>query len=76
MTPKETLLLEFIQAYVKRHGVSPSYEVMAKALGMKAKSNLHRYVLKLEKMGFVSRKPKRFYGIRVVDRSVEEVAKL
>ena len=76
MTPKEKLLLEFIQAYTRRHGVSPSYEVMARALGMKAKSNLHRYVVKLERDGFVVRRPKRFYGVKVVDRSVEEVVGL
>ena len=76
MTPKEKLILEFIQAYIRRHGVSPSYEVMAKALGMRAKSNLHRYVLKLEKDGFVVRRPKKFYGVRVVDRSVDEVVNL
>ena len=76
MTPKEKLILEFIQAYIRRHGVSPSYEVMAKALGMKAKSNLHRYVLKLERDGFVVRRPKKFYGVKVVDRSVNEVVKL
>ena len=76
MTPKEQLVLEFIKAYIKRHKVSPSYEVMAKALGMKAKSNLHRYVLKLERDGFVVRRPKKFYGVRVVDRSVDEVVSL
>lgn len=76
MTQKEKLLLEFIQAYIRRHGVSPSYEVMARALGMKAKSNLHRYVVKLERDGLLVRRPKKFYGVRVVDRSVEEVVSL
>ena len=76
MTPKEKLILEFIQAYIRKHGVSPSYEVMAKALGMKAKSNLHRYVLKLEGMGLVVRRPRKFYGVKVVDRSVDEVVSL
>ena len=76
MTPKEKLLLEFIQAYIRRHGVSPSYEAMTKALGMKSKSNLHRYVVKLERGGFVVRRPRKFYGVKVVDRSVEEVVGL
>ena len=76
MSPKALKVLEFIQAYVKRHGVSPSYEVMAKAFGMKAKSNLYRYVLMLERGGLVVRRPKKFYGVRVVDRSVDEVAGL
>ena len=56
--------------------MSPSYEVMAKALGMKAKSNLHRYVLKVEGMGLVVRRPRKFYGVKVVDRSVDEVVSL
>lgn len=70
------LLLEFIKAYIKRHGVSPSYEVMAKSLGMKSKGNMHRVVKRLERDGLVKVRPRKFYGVVVVDRSVNDVVKL
>lgn len=76
MSPKALLILDFIKAYIKKHGVSPSYEVMAKAFGMKAKSNMHRLVGVLEKEGYVKVNKNKFYGVKVVDRSVEDVVKL
>lgn len=76
MSPKALLVLDFIKAYIKKHGVSPSYEVMAKAFGMTAKSNMHRLVGLLERGGYVRVNKKKFYGIKVVDRSVDDVVKL
>lgn len=76
MTDRWKLVLEFIRAYVKRHGVSPSYEVMARGLGMRSKSNMHRIVKRLEGEGLVSVRPRKFYGVRVVDRTVDRVMKL
>lgn len=77
-TDKQMLVYEFIRAYLKKHGVSPSYQVMSKALGLKARSNVHRMVKELEKKGMVSRRPKKFYSVRMVnvDRSFDEVVLL
>jgi len=76
MSPKALLVLDFIKAYTKRYGVSPSYEVMTKAFGLKSKSNLHRFVKVLEEAGYVKVRPNKFYGIKVVDRSVDDVVKM
>lgn len=57
--------LEFIQAYIKIHKVSPSYEAIAKGLGMKAKSNAYRIVKRLVEHGMLETLPGKFYGIRV-----------
>lgn len=70
------MVLEFIRAYIRRHGVSPSYEVLARGLGMKSKANMHRYVRVLEREGLVEVRPRKFYGVRVVDRSVKDIGKL
>lgn len=70
------MVLEFIRAYIRRHGVSPSYEVLAKGLGMRSKANMHRYVRVLEREGLVEVRPRKFYGVRVVDRSVKDIGKL
>lgn len=70
------MVLEFIRAYIRRHGVSPSYEVLARGLGMRSKANMHRYVRVLEREGLVEVRPRKFYGVRVVDRSVKDIGKL
>lgn len=76
MTGKWEMVLRFIKAYYKIHGATPSYEVMAKALGMKSKSNMHRIVKRLEEEGHLSKRPHKYYGIKVVDRSVMEISRL
>lgn len=76
MQEKHKLVYDFIKAYIRIHGVSPSYLVIAKGLGMKSKANIHRIVHKLEEDGHLSVKTTRWNGIKVVDRSVREVAAL
>ena len=76
MTDREKAILEFIRAYMKLHGSAPSYEVIAHAVGLRSKSNIHRLVHKLEDMGYVRIRPYKFRSIRVVDRSVKDMASL
>ena len=76
MTDRWQLVLDFIKAYVRRHGVSPSYEVMAKSLGLKSRANMHRIVRRLEKEGHLKVAPRKFYGLKVVDRSIDDVVRL
>ena len=76
MTDNWEKVLRFIRAYIKLHGVSPSYGVMAEGLGMKSRANMHRIVKRLEEEGHLQRRPNKIYGVKVVDRSVREVASL
>ena len=76
MTKRSELVLDFIKAYMRIHGVPPSYEVIAKGLGLKAKSNIHRIVHRLKSDGFITVKPRKFYGVRFVDKSVEKMLSL
>ena len=69
-------MLEFIRAYVKLHGVSPSYEVIAKGIGLNSKSNIHRIVHRLKADGHLVTKPYKFHAIKLVDTSAKEVMKL
>ena len=75
MTPQWEKVLRFVKAYVRLHGVAPSYEVIAKSLGMKAKSNAFRIVRRLEEEGHLEVRGG-YRGIRVVDRSVKEIEAL
>jgi repressor LexA len=76
MTKHRQLVLEFIRAYIRLHGVPPSYEVIAKGLGLKSKSNVHRIVHRLKEDGHLTIRPYKFHSIKLVDRSVKEVALL
>lgn len=76
MTDREIAILEFIKAYMRLHGVSPSYEVIARGVGLKSKSNIHRLIHKLEEMGHIRLKPYKFRSIKLIDRSVAEVSAL
>ena len=72
MTDREKAILEFIKANRDLHGVSPSYEVIAKGVGLRSKSNIHRLIHKLEEMGHLRLKPYKFRSIRVIERGVSD----
>jgi SOS-response transcriptional repressor LexA len=76
MTQRRKLVLDFIRAYIRLHGVSPSYEVIARSLGMSSKSNIHRIVHCLKQDGLIELKPYKFHSIKLVDQSAKEMAKL
>lgn len=76
MTKRRQLVLDFIRAYIRLHGVSPSYEVIARSLGMSSKSNIHRIVHRLKEDGHIEVKPYKFHSIKLVDKSMKEIAKL
>ena len=76
MSKRRQLVLDFIRAYIRLHGVSPSYEVIAKGIGLKSKSNIHRIVHRLRADGHIVTKPYKFHAIKLVDASVREVVRL
>lgn len=76
MTKRRQLVLDFIRAYVRLHGVPPSYEVIARGIGLKSKSNIHRIVHRLKEEGHLVTKPYKFHAIRLVDQSIRSVVNL
>jgi SOS-response transcriptional repressor LexA len=66
MTPKQALLLAFIDMRVREHGVSPSFEEMQRHLGLASKSGIHRLITGLEERGFIRRIPHRCRAIEVL----------
>ena len=55
LTVKQKKLLEYINSFQKKNGVTPSYEEMKSALDLKSKSGIHRLILALEERGFLKR---------------------
>ena len=76
VSDKHQLVLEFIRAYIRFHGMSPSYQTIALGLGMKSKANIHRIIHKLQEEGHLTIRPYKFNSIKLTDRSAREMATL
>ena len=73
LTRKQYELLTFISRRLAKDGVSPSFEEMKDALGLKSKSGIHRLIGGLEERGFIRRLPHRARALEVLRRP-DEVA--
>ena len=76
MSKRRQLVLDFIRAYIRLHGVPPSYEVIAKGIGLSSKSNVHRIVHRLKEDGHLTIRPYKFHSIKLVDTSAKAMMRL
>src|SRR5579859_2856470 len=73
LTRKQHELLLYINRRLGDSGISPSFEEMKEALGLKSKSGIHRLISGLEERGFIRRLPHRARALEVLKRP-EDVA--
>ena len=66
LTKKQYELLVFINHRLNEAGVSPSFDEMKDALGLRSKSGIHRLITGLEERGFVRRLPHRARALEVL----------
>lgn len=66
LTAKQHQLLLFIQERLSSSGVSPSFDEMKDALGLKSKSGVHRLINALEERGFIRRMANRARALEIV----------
>ena len=66
LTRKQHELLEFIRERLEDSGISPSFDEMKDALGLKSKSGVHRLITGLEERGFIRRLPHRARALEVL----------
>jgi len=66
LTAKQYELLQFIDRRLRASGVSPSFDEMKEALGLKSKSGVHRLITALEDRGFIRRLPNRARALEVL----------
>lgn len=66
LTPKQLELLLLLNEKLDANGFGPSYEELAKTLGLKSKSNINRMIVALENRGFVRRLPGQSRAIQVL----------
>ena len=66
LTRKQNELLLYINDYLSKEGLSPSFDEMKDALGLKSKSGIHRLISGLEERGFIRRLPHRARALEVL----------
>ena len=66
LTAKQRELLLLIDDRLKSGGISPSFDEMRDALGLKSKSGVHRLISALEERGFIRRLPNRARALEVL----------
>ncbi|MSO53671.1 MAG: transcriptional repressor LexA [Rhodospirillales bacterium] len=66
LTRKQYELLMYIDRRLKEAGVSPSFDEMKEALGLKSKSGIHRLITGLVERGFLHRLPHRARALEVI----------
>ncbi len=66
LTAKQQQLLLFIDKRLNSGGVSPSFDEMKDALGLKSKSGVHRLISALEERGFIKRMANRARALEVL----------
>jgi repressor LexA len=75
LTKKQRELLQFIQERLADTGISPSFDEMKDALGLKSKSGVHRLITGLEERGFIRRLPHRARALEVTRLSDDQVTR-
>ncbi len=66
LTKKQYELLKFIERRLSESSVSPSFDEMKEALGLKSKSGIHRLITGLEERGFIRRLPHRARALEIL----------
>ncbi len=66
LTRKQRQLLLYLNEALEERGVSPSFDEMKDALGLRSKSGIHRLILALEERRFIRRLPNRARAIEVL----------
>ncbi len=56
LSERQQQILDFIQGYTERHGVSPSFKEIGDAVGLKSSSAVKHQIQQLQKKGYVTRR--------------------
>lgn len=74
ITRKQRQLLGFIAAHIAEFGSSPTFEEMAREMGVKSRSGVAKIVDALELRGHITRLPHKAGSIRIVESDTVRTA--
>jgi repressor LexA len=66
VTRRQKEVLDFLEAFVNRNGYSPSFEEIARGMGLKSLATVHKHISNLEKKGLLDRVHNRSRSIDVL----------
>ena len=72
LTKKQSKLYNFLKDKIKKTNVSPSFEEMKIAMGLKSKSGIQRLINGLIERGFIEKKNNKKRAINIVNNSVSK----
>ena len=72
LTKKQSKLYNYLKDKIKKTNVSPSFEEMKIAMGLKSKSGIQRLINGLIERGFIEKKDNKKRAINIVNNSVSK----
>ena len=66
VTRRQKEILDFLESFVGRNGYSPSFEEIARGMGLKSLATVHKHITNLEKKGMLDRVHNRSRSIDVL----------
>ena len=66
LTKKQKELFEYLENYIEKEGIAPSFEEMKSAVKLKSKSGIHRLIMSLEQRGFIKRLKHRARAMEII----------
>lgn len=66
LTQKQFKLLKFIEEYLNKNGLAPSYDEMKEGISLKSKSGIHALISSLEERGYLKRLPNKARAIDII----------
>jgi len=66
LTSQQRRMLDFLNTFIMRRGISPSYAEMQEALGYKSKASIARYLYALRERGYIDFAPGKARTIAVL----------
>lgn len=72
---RQKQILEYLSAYIAKHGHAPTLVEIAKKLGVRSLATVHEHLQTLEKKGMIKRSGGISRGIELLDRKIGEVVR-
>lgn len=73
ITKRQKDVLDFLAAFVDKHGYSPSYEEIAEGLSLASLATIHKHILALESKGYLRRGFNQTRSLEVTPKYSNEV---
>jgi repressor LexA len=72
LTPRQKELMDFLSAFIRDHGYSPSYEEIASGLGLASLATVHKHIQALETKLYLRRNYNHSRSLEIADRYFRE----